>query len=186
MPFTAGQRVTAIQLNAGGIQQIATTTLTVATSAMSLNVPATTSYNFIKVSWRVRGDTASAAQQLYLRFNGDTGSNYLWQNVQGNNSTASSNTSGAATTFIHIGTMTCNSATALYFSSGDFEISGASDTTNYKTAVGKDIALASTTNMWAGTYGGQWQSAAAITSVSLTPQVGNFMAGSTMTMYGFN
>lgn len=186
MTFRAGQRVTAAELNSGVMQQIATTTLTGTQAAITLNIPAGTSYNFLKCSWRVRGDQAAAAQQLYLRLNGDTGSNYLWQNVQGNNSTASSNTSGATATFIHIGTMTCASATGLYFSSGDFEISGASDATNYKTAVGKDIAFASTTNMWAGTYGGQWISAAAVTAVSLVPQAGNFVAGSIMSLWGFS
>lgn len=186
MSFNAGQRVTALELNGNTYQQLATATLTGALSSMSLPVPAGTAFNFLKVSWRVRGDQASAAQQLYMRFNGDSGSNYLWEVLQGNNTTAAATTSGAATTFIQAGTMTCASATALYFSSGDAEVSGASDTTNYKVMCGKGSAFASTTNMWSGTFSGQWLSAAAITAVALVPQAGNFVAGSTMTMYGFN
>lgn len=184
MAFTAGQRVTAAELNGNTIQLLDSSVLTATTASITLNVPAGTAYDTLKVSWRVRGDQASAAQEMYLRFNGDSGSNYLWQNIQGNNSTVSSNTSGAATTFIHIGTMTCASATANYFSSGDFEVAGASSGTGFTTAVGRDIAFSSTTNMWAGVYGGQWLSTAAITSVELVPQSGNFVAGTIASLYG--
>lgn len=185
MVYAAGARITAAGLNNNTMQLLATSTLTGSQASIALNIPAGVSYNNLKVTWRVRGDQASAAQQLYLRLNGDAGSNYLWEVLQANNTTVAGTTSAGTSTFIQIGTMTCASATALYFSSGDCEISGAIDTTNYKVVCGKGSAFATTTNMWSGTFSGQWLSASAVTSVSLVPQAGNFVAGSVMSLYGF-
>lgn len=186
MTFTAGQRVLAADLNGNTIQLIDTQTLTAPAASIVLDVPANSSYNFIKASWRLRGDSASAALQLYMRLNGDTGSNYLWEVNQANNTTVAGTTSAGTSTFMQAGTLVCASATALYFSSGVVDISGASDTTNYKVMNGSGSAFASTTNMWSGTFSGQWNSAAAVTSVTFLPQTGNFVAGSIVSLYGLS
>lgn len=161
------------------------TTLGSNQSSVVLNVPSGIAYNTLRVNWRTRCDNAVSAQQMYLQFNGDTGSNYLVERSETNNTTTTNvGPGGAATTKIQIGTVSCASATALYFSSGSFTVGGASDAVNFKTAVGTGTAYATVSNAYIGLYGGQWNSAATITSLTLTPAAGNFVAGSVFSLFG--
>lgn len=183
MTFSAGDRVTAASLNA--VQLLQTTTLGGSQPSIVLNVPVGVAFNFLLVKWRIRCTDANAAEQLYAQLNGDTGSNYLWELNQANNAGAvSGGTSGAATTHIQVGTVPAANATALYFGSGSFEIAGASDAVNYKTVTGTGSAFATTTNMWSGTYSGQWNSASAVTSVTIAGGIGNLAAGCVASLYG--
>lgn len=162
-------------------QLYSNTYISATTASVTLTVPS--GYNNLEVVWRARCSDANAGEQLYLRLNGDSGSNYLWEVTQGNNATAAATTSGAATTFIQIGTVCAASATANYFSSGRFTVAGASDTANYKTACGTGAAFAATNNMWSGVYSGQWNSTAAVTSITLQGATGSFVAGSRFSLY---
>lgn len=154
--------------------------------ASQANIPLVIPAGFtrLKVYWRVRSSVAGAAEQLYLQVNGDTANDYLWEVNQANNATVAGTTSGATTNKIQIGTVTGGTATALYFGSGELTLDGASDTTNYKTIQGTGASFASTTNMWAGVYSGQWLSAAAVVSLTLSCASGQVMAGSSASVYG--
>jgi hypothetical protein len=185
MTFTAGQRVTAAALNGNTFQQLQTTTLSGTQTSVILTVPTGTAYNFLTVKWRVRGATAVAGEQMWLQLNGDSGNNYLWQINQANNATVAGSASGAAVAKIQIATTIGSSATANYFASGSFEIGGASDTANFKTVQGTATAYSSTTSSWGGTYAGQWNSTAAVTSITLFPQgASGFAAGCIFTLFG--
>jgi hypothetical protein len=165
------------------LQQIAPTQKLVSNVAsVTFNIPS--GLNGVMLTWRARSSSAVTAEMLLMQLNGDTGNDYLWEVDQANNATVAGTTSGAATNKIQIGTVTGNSATALYFSSGQTLIDGVSDTTNYKTAAGIGAAFSTTTNMWSGVYGGQWNSAAAVTSVTIFAQTGNLMTGSQFKAYG--
>ena len=184
MPWYAGQRVTAAALNASSPELIQAVSIAVTTASVTISIP--TGYNRIEVFWRARMSDAVAAEQLYLRMNGDTSAHYLWEVNQANNTTVAATTSGAAVAQIQIATVTGNSATALYFGAGSFTIDGASDAVNYKTMQGTSAAFGTTTNMWAGVYSGQWLSAAVVTSITLFGATGSFLAGSNVTAYGLS
>jgi hypothetical protein len=165
---------------------LAATTLSTPSANAVLNVPSGTNYNNLKVFWRARSVTAVVAEQMFLQFNGDTGNNYLWEVDQANNATIAGSTSGAATSKIQIATVPAGNATANYFGSGEFTVGGANDATNFKTAAGVGTAYGATNNMWTGTYGGQWNSAAAVTSLTITANGGNLAAGCRFSLYGMN
>lgn len=186
MTLNSGSRVTATQLNGNTMQLITQTTLLANTSSVVL--PITGTYNFLQVFWRTRSSAAVAAEQLYLRMNTDAGNNYNWQTNEANAANAVAGThSTTGVAQIQIATVTGASATsALWFASGDFVVGGASDTTNYKTAAGKGTAFITATNSYAGTYGGQWESAASVASLTLFAATGNLVSGSLFSVYGLS
>jgi hypothetical protein len=149
------------------------------TASVTLAVPS--GFNTLEVRWRAKGTTASAALQLYLQFNGDTGGNYNWEVNQVNNTTVAGS-QGSAVDQIQVGTMTGATSTANYFASGMFQASGASDAF-YKTVTGTGSAFVTTSNMYAGVYSGQWSSTAAITSMLLFPASGSLAVGSRFSLY---
>lgn len=164
-------------------QQLGTTTLGVAAASITVSVPS--GCNAVLGVWGARGTAASAAINTGLRFNSDSGSNYLWQQVQTNNTTVTGANSGGATSVIQIGAAPAASATTSYYGCGDFSIPQAKGTL-FKTVSGKSEAFTSTSNSYTGTYGGQWLSTASITSVSLVVAAGggNLDVGSFLTLYG--
>lgn len=182
MTWAAGSRITAAGLNAASPELLQEVSITSTTAQVTINIP--TGFPRVKVHWRARMSDAVAAEQLYLQFNADSANHYLWQVNQANNTTVAATTSAAAVAQIQIGTVTGNSATATYFGSGEFTIDGVSDTSNFKTAQGTGAAFASTTNMWSGTYGGQYLITGTISSFTLFGQSGSFLAGSLVTAYG--
>lgn len=183
MTNSAGTRIQAANLSASPV--LLDSEAPVA-GVITLNVPGGTSYRYLTVKWRARASDAVTVELLDLQLNGDTASHYLWENVQGINGTSTSQTSNGTATSAWAGTICGSSATANYFSSGQFEIGGASDTTNFKTYSGTGTAFVTTTNMYAGTYGGQWLSSAAVTSLTLFGASGSLVSGSTASLYGSN
>lgn len=183
MTFTSGQRVTAAALNGNTVQLLSTTTLSAPSASVVIPVPAGVSYNFLRVQWRAKSSTAVAAEQLYLQLNGDTGNDYLWQNDQANNATVAGTSSGGVVNKIQVATITAATSTANFFSSGSFEIGGASDATNFKTVVGTATAYATSTNSWAGVYAGQW-SGGPVTTITLFPATNNLVTGCIFSLYG--
>lgn len=184
MPFTAGQRLLASQLNSNMPQLLGSTILTGSQASISLST-AGGGTNALTVTWQARSDNASPATFMMLQFNGDTGNDYLWQIMQANvASTSGTANSGALTSAIEIGTMTAAQATANFFSAGEFVITNPLSTTAYKSCSGHATSIVTATNSYTGTYGGLWQSTAAITSITLKPQAGNFVAGTMVTIYG--
>lgn len=163
--------------------QVATQKLGVAAASVTFSsLPA---FNRYKVFWYARASDASVAEPIFIQLNGDTGNNYLWEVNQANNATVNGTSSGGAVAHIQIGTMAGNSATANYFSAGEFTIDGAQGSL-FKIAQGTAAAFSTTSNMWNGTYSGQWNSTAVVTSVTIFPgNVANFVAGSQFSVYGW-
>lgn len=133
-----------------------------------------------RVNWS--GRSAGGVTNVMVQFNGDTGSNYLWQEIQAEGAGSSSSNSGGTTSSIQIGVAPGSGSTANYFGSGDFVVSNSAGSV-FKTAVGKSVALNTATDTFIGIYGGQWNNTAAITSILLKNGTGNFVTGSTMTVY---
>lgn len=183
MTFSNGTLINAAALNGGAMVLLDSQAPTSAQSSISLSVPA--GFSRLKVFWRCRSAFSATGVQLYVQLNGDSGGNYLWQLVQGNNSSAAALSSGTAVDEMQLGTIAAASASSGYFSSGEFTIDGASDTGNGKTLVGTGAAFSSVSNSWAGTYAGFWSGLASVNSITIFGgSGGDLVAASTASVWG--
>ena len=152
---------------------LARTTLTTSSTTVTFSsIPATfTDLVLVISAW---GSTAGDA---YLRFNGDTASNYSDTVLRGNGSTASSvRDSNAAG--IDMGAI---STTFTEFTPIIFNIQNYSNSTTYKTALGRISNAASVVTAIVGL----WRNTAAITSVTCSERTNTgWQSGSTFTLYG--
>jgi len=144
---------------------------------------ATTSYTFSSISgsytdlFLVVSGTLSNADSLYLRFNGNTATNYSRTFMLGNSISATSSRDSTINgiAFGSLGT-TQSHATA--------SIMNYADTNYYKSTIGRyGLAI----NGQAAAVVGTWRSTAAITSITVLT-IGTFapdmQVGTTLTLYG--
>jgi hypothetical protein len=138
-------------------------------------------YNHLKVVWMGRGDNA-AEQSVLMRFNNDTGANYLWQQDIGSAAVASAANNAAATSIATNSTVVqAVGATAGRAGMAEWLIASYKDTTFNKDVTG--IAYGpSSQNV--STHGGMWSNTAAINRITILPGAGNFVTGSRLTIYG--
>lgn len=186
MAFFAGQKLRAADLNTSVPIRIGSQILTGSQGSITVPVPASTTVglNALQVMWQARSDTAAAAINFLLRFNGDTANHYLWQRAEANNATQTDSNSGGLVGFIQIGTIPAASATANFFGTGFSILSNPASAVAYKSVSGHATACITATNMYTGSYGGLWQSTAAVTSVTVLALTGNLVAGSGLSVYG--
>lgn len=147
----------------------------------TINVP-TWATNLSGV-FTARTDNATTGGFVNLRFNGDTGNNYTWEMVLANTASVSGQNAGGAVGFIHVGAKTAANDTANYFGTGAFSVTNAQSTSLFKSVTSTDNAPGSVSGGFAGVFGGTWANTAAVTSVTLLPDAGNFVAGSLFTLY---
>jgi hypothetical protein len=163
--------------------QISTQTL--GSNAASVTFSSIPAFNHISVVWKARSSAAVLAEQLYLRFNGDSAAHYFWEKVEGNNATLTSGSSGGAVAFVQMGTITGASGTANCFGSGNFTVAYFNDTTNFSSVQGTACTLVSSSNLYNGTYSGLYNQATSITSLTLFAATGNLVTGSRFSLYGW-
>jgi hypothetical protein len=111
---------------------------------------------------------------VYLQFNSDTGSNYSCIALFGNGSTATSFRDTSQTKMNLGGLFTSSNGNAIY------SIQNYSNSTTYKTVLARSNAAASGTQARVGL----WRSTSAITTILVGSASGNFVSGSTFTLYG--
>ena len=161
------------------------TTTCAATSITFSSIPGTYSGLMIQFSGRVTD--SAAAENLNIQFNGDTGANYFSQSVQANQSSATGSASNATGTPFIAG-VTGASANANRPALVTIEIPNYAGTTFFKMASAKEAYFSATgTNnaLSSGVVGMEWENTGAITSVKLIDGGGgNYVAGSTVTLYG--
>jgi hypothetical protein len=126
--------------------------------------------------------TPSAARNIYLQFNTDTsgsGTNYSWTVLAGNGTSA---VSGRVSNFQAIYCDYYGSPVSPNFGTTTVDIMNYSNSTTYKTTLGRNNDGASGTDAIVGL----WRSTAAINKINL--QYGgtgyNFSVGSTFALYG--
>lgn len=171
-------------LNKGVVRPIAETTLSVAAASIDFTSIAADWSHLLLVLY-ARGDTAATATAARIRFNGDSGANYDYQQLRGSGASTSAS-EGLAQTALVVGSVPAASAGANLF--GDCEIwlphyTQAANNKVARSGYGFKIGTASG-NVEAGSYHGFWRSNAAVTQVTLTPAAGNFAAGTRATLYG--
>jgi hypothetical protein len=144
------------------------------------SIPAT--YKHLMVFFAGRSDTASGGTPAYLRFNGDTGANYDREGAaQQNGAQYLRTTRGAAQ--VELDDIPGASASANRFGTGTIQIpdyAGAQEKNCHASVLRPENNI----TLMISTLHGHWRSVAAITSVSLTPAAGSFIAGSRLTVYG--
>lgn len=129
---------------------------------------------------QARSDAAVTTLAANLQFNGDTGTNYEYFNVNGN---ANSNNAGQTA----IGVSIINGASMTANVPGDFQahIVNYSGTTFFKSVLSSNGGrLNATPTQYVSYIHGAWLNTAAITSISITASSGNFVTGSRFTLWG--
>jgi hypothetical protein len=152
-------------------EKIAATTGTGATSVTLSSIPAT--YTDLIL---IMNGTASSATNVYVRFNGDTGSNYSSTRITGNGSSASSDRNSNYTSLqSFFGYYDTTVGTTL------MQVMNYANTTTYKTALAR---YNYTTNEVSAAVG-LWRSTSAINSITiLTSNAATFPTSTTFTLYG--
>jgi len=149
---------------------LATTTLGSAASSVSFT-SISGSYTDIQIVFS--GAITSGFDAIGLQFNGDTGSNYSRVYMAGNGSAASSSLNSGQTS-IQIGIMGTEQSNSI------FNVMSYSNTTTYKTALGRGNSSANATRAGVGL----WRSTSAINRIDLIAGSSTFISGSTFTLYG--
>ena len=122
--------------------------------------------------------TGTATNDLRMRFNSDTGSNYVWHQLQGNGSSAAA-AANLSQTLIGVGVVggTANPGV------GIVDVLDYGNTSKNKTS----RALAGIDQNGSGIimfWSGLWQNTSAITSIDFTSNSGNFNQNTQFTLYG--
>ena len=151
---------------------ISTQTLGTAVATVTLSsIPSTYTDLILVVGY---GNNTVGGQNLYMQFNGDTGSNYSnTRLVAGGGGVGSYRDSNS--TVINVGAIYGTADPMTHIS----QINNYANTTTYKTV----LCRHNTTNNVAA-HVGLWRSTAAITSITFSASGGNFGVGSTFTLYG--
>lgn len=154
-----------------------------AASVTFSNIPQT-GYTDLKVVASPRRDSSSGSGSMGIRFNGAT-TNYSWRRLNGNGSAAGSDNSSVET-YINAGEVGNSTNTANTFMSNEIYIPNYTSTTTAKSVsvdgVAENNATTASTNLIAGLWNPGTQ--AAITTITLLPYSGNFVANSTFSLYG--
>ena len=155
---------------------IATVTLGSAQSYIEFtNIPQT--YTHLQI----RGIAKSTAtDDNWMRFNSDTSSNYSWHMLRGSGGAASSGAgTNASAMWVGYGMDTAN-----MFRSSIIDILDYTNTNKFKTIKTLSGMDTNTTTNWVELTSGNWRSTAAITSIRLYPNSGNYGQYSTFALYG--
>lgn len=171
-------------LAAGGdYEPIATYTMANSTTS-SVTFSSLGSYQHLQIRGLVRNTRAatSTGSSLFLRFNGDTGSNYVRHRLYGDGSSVVASYT-AADTHMRMVDSQSDGATAGIFSGFVIDILDYASTSKNSTV--RCLYGAETNSAGiAGVTSGLWLSTSAITSVTLLDVNYNFVQHSTFALYG--
>ena len=148
---------------------IATTTLGSSSASYTFSSIPSTYTDLVLI---VNG-TMATADNVFVQFNGDTGSNYSETALQGNGSAASSYRDSSQVRGL-VGTMWTGQSTCFV------NIMNYANTTTYKTSLGRSGSAADRTE----TAVTLWRSTSAINSVKFFGATYSMAAGTVLTLYG--
>jgi hypothetical protein len=160
---------------AAGNTYVALATTTTASSAASVTFSSLGAYTDLVI---VCNGGSSTSADLHIQFNGDTATNYSRTVLSGNGTAASSSRQSSVAYYRADSLGYLNTSFPNFV--GVVNIMNYSNTTTYKTI------LSRTNNAGTGVDAsvGLWRNTAAITSITLFPDVGTFTNGSTFSLYG--
>ncbi len=173
--------VTVNSTGGGSLTKIAETVLSAPGASVTFSaIPATYRNLVLYLTYAASVNTAPS---LLLNFNGDTSADYYAQLLYGfNTSTAASSTLGqTAMTFISPTPINSLAGAAAGLT---FRIPNYAGTVFDKNVLGEFLRPDSASELVAGTASGVWANTAAISSIQIALSSGNFVTGSTFSLYG--
>jgi hypothetical protein len=138
------------------------------------------------LEYKVSSSNTTGNVAVLVNFNNDTtGSNYSYWTVQGFGSAGNSAYGTADSSFFGLCTTSTSAANA--YAANTAHIPLYSATNKYKSSYvdATSVNNSNETKFYEKTYN-LWKSTSAINTIKLTCAVGNFMSGSTFTLYGVN
>jgi hypothetical protein len=160
------------------------TTLTAAATGIDTGT-LSQAYRDLVVEMVVRGDTAADTTNVAMRFNGDGGTNYHHIRLGANTGTTSPAPVTAANSAV---IMLASAANSLATSPTPItlQIPNYTGTAFFKgfTSQGASVETSAATGLTLEFSAGIWASQSAITSILFTPGAGNFLAGTSVRVYG--
>ena len=158
-------------------EPIATQTLAIAAATITFSSIAATYTDLRLVA---TGTVASAAPDVWIRFNSDTATNYSLTAIQGNGTAASSFATTSATKIDITPGVGWSSTIPSMVTMDVFSYAGST----YKTVLANENADRNGSGVTTATVG-LWRSTAAITRIDITNSSSvNFSVGTTATLYG--
>lgn len=147
------------------------------------SIPGT--YNSLVIKGLVRSATAATADNLGVRFNNDSGTNYQYQQLTATGSSVTTANGSGQSKILSANNVIGNSATANYATAVEIWVPEYASTTFFKSCI-VTFGGGTTTAAFAAGVDGTWSSTSAITRVDVATNAmaGNFLAGSTLTLYG--
>jgi hypothetical protein len=167
-----------------GEKLITETVLGSAQASVTFSAIAAT-YRDLRLVVRGRGDASATFSLVRMQFNGDTGGNYDWESITSNNTTVSG-AGHVAQTELEIGYVTAATSPAGSPAFADVLIMDYRGTVFHK-AISAQSSLRQTTaasGLWVRSTSGWWLNTAAITSIVVFPDTGNFITGTVVSLYG--
>jgi hypothetical protein len=151
------------------------------TASVDIVVPQNTKNLFVVINGRITA--ATTADFVLARFNNDSGSNYRWA-YEGANGTTQTAQQGSGTSYLILGDLSGTSIADNYAGSVIAWI------LNCKSNLYKTVICNQTVSIWDGggnTFtameSGTWMSTATINTVKIYPALGNFLAGTNISIY---
>jgi hypothetical protein len=125
-------------------------------------------YTDLQVVTSMRSTRSGVSNEItFLRINGDTGSNYYYNFLRGDGSTAASGT-GSAITGIYVASTPAGNATASIFQNGSIYIAKYTGTVDIKSVMSSSrMENNGTTGVWTESMAAIWNSTSAVTSLKL-------------------
>jgi hypothetical protein len=141
-------------------------------------------YNHLQLRIFARMNRADTADNIAIRLNNDTGSNYSWHELRGDGSGGGS-TGGGNQSYMYVNDIAANSAAANVYGSAIIDIVDYSSTSKFKTI----RALSGRDNNSDGGIAfqsGNWRNSAdAVSTITLTGRYGSgFLSGAHVALYG--
>ena len=161
-------------------EKIATNTLGSAAASITFS-SISGAYTDLVLVANTKVSTAADVQECYLQFNSDTATNYSITRFYNSGVNAFSGRETSVTKIDNIRLPGSNSASTV-FGSMIANIQNYSNTTTNKTTILR--MNAETVSGQQGALVGLWRNTSAITTILFAPTSGNFVSGSTFTIYG--
>ena len=163
-------------------ESIATATGTGSSGTITFSsIPST----YASLQIRVMTRSSSTGRNIQVRFNSDTGANYVQHNMRGNGATAAA-ASGVSVTEIEAGWIATSADSTNVMGVSLIDVHDYASTTKNKTlrAISGLDNNGGTTNERIYLYSGLWMNTAAINSISLISNSGNWTTSSVFSLYG--
>lgn len=155
-------------------------------SAASVDFPSIIgTYAHLMAVVYARGDLAALNVSIQMRLNNDSAANYDYQSLRGIAASTNAQETFGSTAGAVIGNMPTATAGANLFGVTTVFLPHYAGSSNNKACVSLSSMKVgtSTGNLFSDLYGGFWRSAAAISRITLVPSVGNFVAGTRVSLY---